>query len=218
MNQTNTSNMANDYLDALLKGDRIQCSAIAKKYYAGNPSLMDLYEKVFKVALYEIGKLWENNKITVATEHIATAITEGILNEFFEHLYAKKKYNKKVVLACVENEKHQVGIKMVADVFEMNGWDSYFPGVGVSNHEILQYIQQVKPDLVSISLSVYFNYNNLIQLIEQIKKEFPQIGILVGGQALKQLTPETIQQLGNVVYITDLYFLEKFIESINTNN
>jgi len=218
MTTNNIDNSATEYLDALLKGDRAQCSLIAKQFHLVNPALMDLYEKVFKVSLYEIGKLWENNKITITAEHIATAITEGILNEYFEQLFAQKKYNKKVVLACVENEKHQVGIKMVADVFELNGWESYFPGVEIPNFEILHYIKQLNPDLVAISLSVYFNYNKLIQLIEGIKSEFPNVVILVGGQAFKHLTPQNIKQLGNVTHITDLYFLDRFLKSINTND
>ncbi|MBN2806555.1 MAG: cobalamin-dependent protein [Prolixibacteraceae bacterium] len=214
MNSRNKT-YADAFLEALLNGNRDSCSALAHRYLDEHPSLTDLYEHVISKALYEVGRLWEINKITVATEHLATAIIEGILNELFEKLTAQKKFTKKVVLACVENETHQIGIKMVADVFEMKGWDSYFPGTGLTNSQLIDYMTKTKPDVIAISLSIYFNFHQLILLVTSVREHFPAIEILVGGQAFKQLSSETIQTLGKVLYISDLYILEKFIDTIN---
>ena len=209
--------VASSYLENMLKGDRSACSLIARQYLAKNPSIMMLYEEIFKTSLYEVGKLWETNKISVATEHMATAITEGILNELFEQLISKKRYNKKVVVACVENEKHQVGIKMVADIFEMNGWESLFLGTGIPNNELVRFIHEKKPDLIAISLSIYFNFTSLVKLIDVFRIEFPDLQILIGGQAFRHVSPELIERLGNAILLTDLYLLEKFLQSINNN-
>ena len=51
-----------------------------------------------------MGRLWETNRITVAVEHLATAITEGILNELFEQIISGKRYSKKVAVACTEKK------------------------------------------------------------------------------------------------------------------
>lgn len=206
---------ADNFLQNLLKGNRVNCSALAHEYLAQNSSLKDLYEEVFKVALYEVGRLWENNKITVATEHMATAITEGILNELFEQIISGKKFNKKVVVACVENEQHQVGIKMVADIFELKGWESYFLGTGIPVSELIKFIREKQPDLVALSLSVYFNFANLLKMVEKIKDAFPDLQILLGGQAVSRLSNESFNRLENVIILPDLYILDKFIDSIN---
>lgn len=206
------------YLENLLKGNRAECSSIAHAYLASNPSIEDLYEEIFKEALYEVGRLWENNKITIATEHMATAITEGILNELFEQIISGKKYNKKVVVACVENEQHQVGIKMVADIFEKNGWDSFFLGIGIPTSELVKFIQETKPDLLAISLSVYFNFSALMKMLDTIKIEFPNLQIILGGQAISKLKGEALNRLANLIILSDLYLLEKYIESINSTN
>jgi MerR family transcriptional regulator, light-induced transcriptional regulator len=209
--------ITNDFLQNLLKGNRANCSAIAKQYLEKNPSIKDLYEEVFKQALYEVGRLWENNKITVASEHLATAITEGILNELFEQIISRKKINKKVVVACVENEKHQVGIKMVADVFEMKGWESSFLGTGIPTSELVKFIRETQPDILAVSLSVYFNFANLLKMLELLRSEFPDLQIIIGGQAFSRVPDEVILRLGNVVLLSDLYLLEKYIDTINTN-
>ncbi len=218
MNTSNTSEeFVSEYLESLLKGDRRNCSNLAHEYLAQNPSVKDLYEEVFKKALYEVGLLWENNKITVATEHIATAITEGILNELFEQIVSGKKFNKKVVVACVENEQHQVGIKMVADIFELKGWESFFLGTGIPTSELVKFIHEVKPDILAISLSVYYNFASLLKMLGILKAEFPTLQIILGGQAVGKLSGEAQQRLEDVIVLSDLYMLEKYIETINTN-
>ena len=209
--------LVQEYLQNLLKGNRGNCSSVARQYLAKNPSIKDLYEEVFKVSLYEIGRLWETNQITVATEHMATAITEGILNEVFEQINPEKKYNKKVVVACVEGENHQVGIKMVADVFEMKGWESFFLGTGIPTSELVKFIRETQPDILAISMSVYFSFANLMKMLEIIRAKFPDLQIIVGGQAFARITEDVFQRLGNVVLLTDLYLLEKYIDSINAN-
>lgn len=217
MEAAKVESITNDFLQNLLKGSRSNCSAIARKYLEENPSIKDLYEEVFKVALYEVGRLWETNQITVATEHLATAITEGILNELFEQIITKNKVNKKVVVACVQNEQHQVGIKMVADVFELKGWESFFLGTGIPTLELIKFIREIQPDILAISLSVYFNFTNLLKMLEQLRNEFPALQIIIGGQAFSRASEESLSHLGNVVLLSDLYLLEKYIEAINVN-
>ena len=80
MEATGSYDFSAKYLENLLQGNRLNCSAIAKQYLAQNPSFLQLYEEVFKVALYEMGRLWETNQLSVATKHMATAITERIRN------------------------------------------------------------------------------------------------------------------------------------------
>ena len=101
-----------DYLDALLSGQRSKASQVIGTYMSADGSVLGAYEGIMKPALYEVGALWEQNKISVAAEHLATAITEGILNELYEKLISgfQSEVKRKVVVACVENELHQVGI------------------------------------------------------------------------------------------------------------
>lgn len=216
METSNTSTFSVQYLDCLLQGDRKKCSAIAGQFLAVNPSVLDLYEQVFKVSLYEIGRLWETNQISVAAEHLATAITEGILNELFEQLISSRKMNRKVVVACVEQERHQVGVKMVADTFEMMGWESYFLGTGIPVQELIRYIHEVKPDMLAISLSVYFNYAGLLKMIEKIRSEFPELQVIIGGQAFIHLADKALDKFGNIQLISDLYLLKQYIAVLNS--
>jgi len=214
MTESSTENLKELFLKNLLTGNRAACSDITRIYLSMNPSIKDLYEGLLKSSLYKVGKLWEANRISVATEHLATAVTESILNELFESIISKKRNQKSVVLACVENEMHQVGIKMVADIFEKNGWDSLFLGTGIPTDELLRFIRQAKPNLLAISLSVYFNLPNLLQMLSRIRAEFPELPILLGGQAIQQMKAQHFPE--NCIVFFDLYQLESYIRTRNS--
>ncbi len=100
--------------------------------------LKSLYMDLFQRSLYAVGELWELNKISVAREHLATAITESLLNLVYPRLFENTPTGKKVVVSCAANELHQIGGKIVADFFELNGWESHFLGANtpvlVSGH------------------------------------------------------------------------------------
>jgi len=118
-------------------------------------------------------------------------------------------------LACSEDEKHQVGIKMVADLFEMNGWESYFLGTGIPTRELVKFIGEIQPDVVAISLSIYFNYAKLVSMIETLRDQFPDLLILIGGQAFKHIPADGLSVIPKVLILSDLYMLDNLIKTLN---
>jgi len=68
-----------EYLAALLAGDRARCTALVEELLAAGVGLKDLYVHLFQRALYRVGELWERQRVSVAVEHLATAITERLL-------------------------------------------------------------------------------------------------------------------------------------------
>lgn len=163
------------FLNALLSGDRAVGANVVHELMQQGVSIYDIYENYIKSALYRVGELWEYNKITVAQEHLATSVSEAIMNELFSDIISHKRVKKKAMVASVEGEQHQVGAKMVADIFEMNGWDSYFLGANILeelrqaneqltilNSEKNQYIGMAAHDLRS-PISTAISYVDILR-------------------------------------------------------
>ncbi len=163
------------FLNALLSGDRAVGANVVHELMQQGVSIYDIYENYIKSALYRVGELWEYNKITVAQEHLATSVSEAIMNELFSDIISHKRVKKKAMVASVEGEQHQVGAKMVADIFEMNGWDSYFLGANILeelrqaneqltilNREKNQYIGMAAHDLRS-PISTAISYVDILR-------------------------------------------------------
>ena len=103
---------------------------------------------------------------------------------------------------------------MVADVFEMHGWDSYFLGTGIPIAELVKYIKQLKPNVLAISLSIFFNYKNLVRMIEVLKNEFSDLDIIIGGQAFTYKKENNLNKIDGGRYISNLYDLDDYLKKI----
>jgi MerR family transcriptional regulator, light-induced transcriptional regulator len=202
-----------ELLEALLKGEKKKSSEIVINLVENNLELEDIYEETIKKAMYKVGELWEYGKISVATEHLASAIVESNLNELYSRSEIKESNNKSVVLACIEKEFHQIGLKMVADIFEIFGWKTIMLGSNVPANELIDFISEIKPELVALSFSIYFNLNNLEKNLAEINDNFPDLKIIVGGQAFSKGGHELINKYRNVLYLSDLHELKKYLEN-----
>ena len=63
------------YLTHLLKGERQACTQMVQRLLDSGLNLETLYVNLFQKSLYQVGELWELNEISVAREHLATALT-----------------------------------------------------------------------------------------------------------------------------------------------
>ena len=199
-----------EFVNALLAGDRRRCAELTQRALRHGVPVPELYEQLFRRALYRVGKLWERNQISVAAEHRATSIMEGLLNQIFPEVISSRRVERSIVVASVEGELHQVGGKMVCDVFEMSGWDACYLGANTPVRELSRLLRETCPDLVGLSLSVYFHVGILRDMVEAIRAEFPALPMLIGGQGLRHIGPTVIQD-PMVRYVADLRELQRFI-------
>jgi methanogenic corrinoid protein MtbC1 len=204
-----------EFLTSIIVGNRPMASQIMKQQHEELPDILDLYETLFKPSLYQVGTLWEYNKISVAEEHMATAVCEALMNELYPSIVSNIELDRKVIVTCAPNESHQLGAKMVADIFEKNKWNAKFLGANTPLTELIRYIEQEKPYCVGISLSVYFNMPMLLEMVKTIRRYFPQQRIFVGGQAFMHLHGNPPSELNGVPILKDLYELNKYIQTLN---
>jgi len=213
--ESNDLNLGGQLINALLAGNRHKSSQIVGSLAKTGLSVEDIYEKYLKKSLYNVGELWESGKISVATEHLASAIVESILNEMYSGIISKTKNNKTVIVASVENEAHQIGIKMVADIFEMHGWNALFLGANVPAKDLVNFVNDIKPDFVALSMSINNHLSTLESTIKYIMASNPSMKILVGGQGFRSGGKETLTKYPDVLYLEDLYNLDSFIKKIS---
>jgi MerR family transcriptional regulator, light-induced transcriptional regulator len=200
-----------NYLSFLLEGNKDECGQIVGDLLQRDVSVRRLYSELFQPSLYEIGRLWETNRISVAAEHLATSITESLMGLVYPKLFTGDRLDRSAVIACSTNEYHQVGARMVADIFELNRWHGHFIGANTPMKDLLSVIDRIKPDMVGLSISIFFNMKTLIETVESIRAAFPQQDIIVGGQAFNWGGTERLQRYPNTAYIPSLEVLENVI-------
>jgi hemerythrin-like metal-binding protein len=200
------------YLERLLQGDQKECGLIVQRLLAEGVSFENLYVGLFQRAMYHTGELWMKNKISVATEHLVTAITLSMMTLVHPLLLDSSRNGKTAVVTCVGGELHQVGGKMVSDMFELHGWDSYFLGGNTPVEGLLELIEEKQPEVLCLSVTLSSHIGQFKETVEKTRSRFPDLNILAGGQAFFHNSNE-----GNgdprLSYLRSLYELETWIES-----
>ena len=175
--------LARQYIAALRQGDRQQASQLILGAVEDGAAVKDIYLHVFQPVQYEIGRLWQTNQITVAEEHFFTAATQLIMAQLYPHIFSTEKIGRRLVATCVGGELHEIGIRMVADFFEMEGWDTYYLGANTPAETIVQTIDKQQADLLALSATMTFHVSVLADLINRVRATASgqQVKILVGG-------------------------------------
>lgn len=171
------------YLDALLKGETKEAHLIVSDARKQGVSIIDIYENILADTMIEIGSLWHQNIITIDKEHYATSVTQTIMASFYDEIFEKPKNNKVLLSCAVGSELHEMGIRMLSDLFEYRGWDTIYLGAALPKDSILKAIAEHKPDLVALSVTMPVYLVDCREITESIRNEFPETKIAVGGQA-----------------------------------
>jgi MerR family transcriptional regulator, light-induced transcriptional regulator len=182
--ENDLSRLAQNYLENLLLGNRSQALLlILDEVRAGKP-IKDIYMEVFQPVQYEIGRLWQTNKISVAQEHFCTGATQLAMSQLYPYLFTGEKKLRKMVTTCVSGELHEIGARMVTDFFEMHGWDTYYLGANMPVGGIMSFISNIKPQLLAVSATMTFHISAVEEMIKLIRSSpdiDPGLKIIVGG-------------------------------------
>lgn len=191
------SQLAQSYLAALLACDRQQASRLILDAVQSGTAIKDVYIQVFQQTQHEIGRLWQINQITVAQEHYCTAVTQMIMSQLYPQIFAGPRIGRCFVGACVSGDLHEIGIRMVADFFEMDGWDTVYLGASIPGPDLIRTLQERKADVVGISATITPHIGAVAQMVSAVRAEpdCRNIVILVGGFPFL-LVPDLWKQIG----------------------
>jgi methylmalonyl-CoA mutase cobalamin-binding domain/chain len=168
------------YVDALVAGDL----AAAERLIAGSGAdVRTLYLEVLQPALYEIGRRWEEAEISVAQEHLATAATQSLMARLAERLDGGARRDRRVLVACAEGELHSIGVRMVADFLEADGWDVLFVGALSPPSAVADLAAAQGVDVVALSAALAQRVPEIVRAVEALRALATVPVIAVGGQA-----------------------------------
>ncbi len=74
------------YVQAILSGDQREAAGILQQALYDGVPYTDAAVGIVQPAMYKIGRLWQANRITVAQEHLATAVSQYALAQAFSSM------------------------------------------------------------------------------------------------------------------------------------
>ncbi|HPE65472.1 MAG TPA: B12-binding domain-containing protein, partial [Synergistales bacterium] len=92
--------LRNEFLQGLIAGSLSRCNACATGYITGKDELREFYLGVVQPAMIEIGNLWERGELSVAREHLATAIVTRIMAAQHMRFFGLEKPKGKALISA----------------------------------------------------------------------------------------------------------------------
>jgi MerR family transcriptional regulator, light-induced transcriptional regulator len=170
------------YLEAIRKGDARAAHEVIDGLMDAGMSFDQLCEDVVRPALYEIGELWASGEISVAEEHVASAISDAILACIGPFSTAHLEGNR-VLVCCSEGELHAIGARMVGETFAAAEWAVEYMGPSLPAESVASAVVERKVDVLAVSTTMPEHLPAVAATIDAARELAPDLRVVVGGQA-----------------------------------
>lgn len=157
---------------------------------SGEMTVPDLYEQVLAPALnrIEVPRCREDSMIW--REHWMSHIVRTTIEAAYP--FVQKAWRQagpenrgtRVLLACPQEEYHEIGIRMGADYFTMLGYDVAYVGCNTPRDTLVDAVTTLKPGVVALGVTNCLNLAQLGAIVAALKALDPAPAVYLGGSAL----------------------------------
>jgi methanogenic corrinoid protein MtbC1 len=174
--------MCERYLRTQLGGDRRAALRFIDDALRDGASADEVRYHIVQAAQREIGRLWQEDRISIAQEHMATAISQLALAHLFQHASFRSRVGKKILVACVPGEHHDFPARLLADELDVAGYDVRLLGADVPLGSLLRALESERPDVLALSVTMLFNLPSLREVVRAVRAKGTHPALLaIGG-------------------------------------
>ena len=178
---------------------------------SGQIAIDALYRNVLGPLLADTGAAWQRGAAAIWEEHMASSTVRTIVEILYPGVLkakaAREPAGRSVLLACPPEEGHDLGLRMVADRFDMAGWTTFYLGPDTPVTEIADAARRLGVDAVIMSSSTHYHRVAVRHAVDELKSALPDVDVWVGGPAFvgsaKGWLPEELVDLGELLGETE---------------
>ncbi|MGD0080412.1 MAG: cobalamin-dependent protein [Methanoregula sp.] len=196
------ADVARSFLTAVTAADRERAGRVLDDAVRSGTPVRDVYLHILQPVLRETGRLWQLQQVSIAQEHFVTASVETLMARLHDRLLSSGsggmgRRGTTLIAATVGTDLHDVGIRMVADFFEMDGWNTYYTGANTPVQSILEAVRDRKADMIALSTTMQRNLPDIQYLIRSLRADrgTARAKIVVGGYPFR-IVPDLWKQIG----------------------
>jgi methanogenic corrinoid protein MtbC1/DNA-binding XRE family transcriptional regulator len=173
------------YAKALAEGNALTSSRVIEDLVSQRCSLDEIYSRVIVPSLVTIGDLWCSKDIGVAEEHLATQIVLKHLDRLGSMFaWRERRFSYRVLVGCVEGERHWLGARMFGDLCLSHGWAVDFLGPDVPDADLVEIVKKRTPHVVALSATMTQGREHARRVVGKISALASAPRIILGGHAI----------------------------------
>jgi methanogenic corrinoid protein MtbC1 len=171
------------FMDHLLAKKRKEATEYILSLLSGGMAIERLYADILTASLSTLGRLWQKNDINVVDVHVATDICRYVMMRLADALPTAATLPHKALITCVPGEAHEMGAEILENYLEIKGWQVVSMGHIAPEEDILDTIQQSRPDVVLLSVILIAHLPAAKSLLIKIREVAPGCTLVAGGPA-----------------------------------
>lgn len=141
------------FMEKALSPDPMDLYVLFSYLYEHRIQLWEIYDLVLQPGMQRIGEQWKQGKIGIGQEHRASYETLDALARLQAEVREKPPTGNSVLLACLGEEAHEIGLRCIANLFESEGWGTHYVGARTPVEAIVEIARELKPTLVAVSVT-----------------------------------------------------------------
>ena len=162
--------------------------------------------------LRNVGILWLTKSLEPAQEHFATnLIRQKIITEIDKLDWRQSQKSQSFLIANVENEFHEIGIIFSAYLVRKNGFRVVYLGKNVPITNILDFIENNKPDYYISVFTSYPQQKEINGFVEDIRNRSKKVKMIFSGYQMQNWENK---ENSNVITFQELVGFINFLKNI----
>lgn len=144
-------------------------------------------ESVVAPAVDRIGHGWSEGSVTVAQEHMATAVFRRVLG-WLLGVYEVPAATRRLVVATPPHQVHEIGALIVGVSAAAEGWRVTYLGPDMPVSDLVNAAEQTGSQAVALSVVYVADDAELAGSIREIRAELPEsVALIIGGAASNRI-------------------------------
>lgn len=179
--QAQENPLVGDLVQASLAFDELAVTQIVRE--ATKPDWDKALEAVFFPALKRIGDYWSEGTTSCVTEHFTTEVIRREFSASLAGLPDPKPGAPSVLLACPEDERHEIGLLALSLLLRQRGLRVLYLGADVPATEMLFAAQRTEPAAICLSATTGSGLASLGRTARTVVSSHLSTRLFVGGPA-----------------------------------
>lgn len=173
----------------LVEGDEAGAWGVVEAALASGTAPAEIYTGLIGPALASLGARWHDGTISVAQEHLATAVALRLIGRMGPRFARKGRTKGVVVVTTPPGERHAIPSLMVSDLLRGAGFQVIDLGADVPDASLAEIITGLD-SLVAVCISsTRTNADSAVRRsIKAVRKAAPEVKVFVGGASITDAT------------------------------
>jgi MerR family transcriptional regulator, light-induced transcriptional regulator len=204
--QVDTDHVIEDLNHGLRGHDREAAVAAALSAVEQGLSIEDLYSQVLEPFLASVGHTWQEGSTAVWEEHLIVGAVRTVIEALYPTVLRRKAQVQPVPVTvaffCPPEETHDLGLRMLADRFDLRGFDTVYVGAVTPVGEMVECVRATGAAAICLSTSSHFQRALLPNVVGGLREALPEVRVVLGGPAFalsdegwEAYRPSSLEQL-----------------------